>query len=813
MPAPHCTMGLTRASNGRRADLPTQALTLPLPKAGSVVGAGPHAGRIGSGRGRRGSAWLRIVLLLALFLLESGRSQLVGPENAEPVEFGKLPQLDFYFQYQNHQAASERQEQFRLRVPIPDAVGAAVPNAFNPVSPAVPTPAADADPFVIIRHGFLFLGVVLLGGFLAARKFAPELITALNQHVNPWAKPLFHRTDATTPVRAEEAAFAEFLVEFQSGPAYLAGPSPFAAMAARASAPAEAFLKATPTHIEALRKLLRELAQTCNPGRRRALLADLNREIMFLKRMADQPEFLPVWQLAHALDGLVNQLITKAGDCTPSTLRTMADGVELFKMLCVPGLRADLSSNPPIRLLAVDDDMICRNAVSRALKKAFNQPDLAADSESTLALTDQHAYDVIFLDVQMPGMDGFELCTKIHESGLNAATPVVFVTCLSDFEARATSTLCGGHDLMGKPFLSFEITVKALTLALRSRLERELTAATQDSRLSPAARNTCLATPARSGPRLGGSGSRPVQVDGDHSPDAWHPVPAFVSPPDEPVGALVALGVTQIRRLRESMDMILQSVDAEARQGLLAEVYVGLNSLAPKTNEKVTQPTGKLIAALEALLKKLLETPKHSTPSSLTTLATGIEMLERLHALPPQPDMAAAAPVRILVVDDDPVTRRALGCALQMAFEQPASADCGEAALALTREEAFDVIFLDVQMPGLDGYAVCSSIRERGPNQTTPVVFVTGQNDVKARTLMNLSGGNDFICKPFIKAEITLKALTYALAGWIRKSQISKEDTRRADPAEPRVAPSRSIAGRGRKGAKPRADSMLVNRS
>src|SRR5262249_43978824 len=75
-----------------------------------------------------------------------------------------------------------------------------------------------------------------------------------------------------------------------------------------------------------------------------------------------------------------------------------------------------------------------------------------------------------FLDVQMPGMDGFELCQKIHNSEFNRTTPVVFVTGNSDFDARAKSTLIGGNDLMGKPFLIFEVTVKALTLALQSRL-------------------------------------------------------------------------------------------------------------------------------------------------------------------------------------------------------------------------------------------------------------------------------------------------------------------------------------------------------
>ena len=99
-----------------------------------------------------------------------------------------------------------------------------------------------------------------------------------------------------------------------------------------------------------------------------------------------------------------------------------------------------------------------------------SQPDLAVNGEAALVHVAEKAYDVIFLDVHMPGMDGFELCTKIRASDLNRATPVVFVTGQSDFDSRAKSVLSGGNDLMGKPFLIFEVAVKALTLALQSRI-------------------------------------------------------------------------------------------------------------------------------------------------------------------------------------------------------------------------------------------------------------------------------------------------------------------------------------------------------
>jgi CheY-like chemotaxis protein len=144
--------------------------------------------------------------------------------------------------------------------------------------------------------------------------------------------------------------------------------------------------------------------------------------------------------------------------------------------LCVPGVDPDLAKRTPVELLAVDDNAVCLTALSLALKKAFRQPDLAAEGIAALDLARQKKYDAIFLDIEMPGMDGFELCSKIREIHFNQTTPIVFVTSHSDFDSRAKATLVGGHDLIAKPYLSFEITVKALTLALRGRLATDTAA-------------------------------------------------------------------------------------------------------------------------------------------------------------------------------------------------------------------------------------------------------------------------------------------------------------------------------------------------
>ena len=118
----------------------------------------------------------------------------------------------------------------------------------------------------------------------------------------------------------------------------------------------------------------------------------------------------------------------------------------------------------------MDDDPVTRFALSSAVKKSFDQPDLAESGPVALEKIEQGRYDLIILDVMMPAMDGFEVCHRIRQTSANGSTPVLFVTALKDFDSRSRLLTMSGADVMGKPFISFEITVKTLTLALRGRL-------------------------------------------------------------------------------------------------------------------------------------------------------------------------------------------------------------------------------------------------------------------------------------------------------------------------------------------------------
>lgn len=663
------------------------------------------------------------------------------------------PQLPEYLRERNQREASERQEKFRVRIAIPDAVRdevAAEYTARQAARLAPPPPPAE-----ISRDAKLLSALIFLSGFLALLKLGPTLYAAVNERVNPWKLTPATAAGLSARIRAEDQALTRLLASFQSGPP-AADTSGDAAVAAAAPAvePVQAFYPKAAQILARQRRLLEEIVGAVSPAIQHEKLRGLYEEMGLLRGAAGLPELVTVWQVASAVEGLLQQLTQQLANVTGSTLRTVAGGVELLDRLCVPQPVANALNLQALKFLAVDDDLISRNALAASLQRAFSPPDVVENGRAALALVEQHAYDVIFLDVQMPGMDGFELCSRIHQTETNRTTPVVFVTFQNDFQSRADSARHGGADLIGKPFLTFEIVVKALTLAIQGRMR----ATTSAAGAAPAA----VATQTPDAATAAGLDSARLTQEftsatgGDEAAEEVVPGAGLntrfltrASAHLEPLGAL--------------FPRLFKTTDEAVRQQLLADVYLHFHAFVPAAKIGVTHPAARLSQGLEGLLRKLLAAPENSTPSALVSLANGVELLNELCVPEFKSNPFLTPPSRMLVVDDDPLARRALVCALQTTFGKPDSADSGEAAVVQAERQAYDIIFMDVQMPGMDGFATCRKIHETERNQTTPVVFVTSHSGFKARKRALACGGADLIAKPFLTAELTVKTLTIGL--------------------------------------------------
>ena len=147
-------------------------------------------------------------------------------------------------------------------------------------------------------------------------------------------------------------------------------------------------------------------------------------------------------------------------------------------------------------------------------------------------------------------------------------------------------------------------------------------------------------------------------------------------------------------------------------------------------------------------------------------LVAGIETAEAKVPPPAEPKAAPApaapvpapveatpdAPLSVLVVEDNPVNRKVIGSVLSIAGIEPVYAFDGAAALEAVKEREFDVVFMDVMMPVMDGLTATRKLREMGFK--APILGLTANAMAHHREACLEAGMDDHIAKPFRPADI-----------------------------------------------------------
>jgi putative two-component system response regulator len=124
--------------------------------------------------------------------------------------------------------------------------------------------------------------------------------------------------------------------------------------------------------------------------------------------------------------------------------------------------------------------------------------------------------------------------------------------------------------------------------------------------------------------------------------------------------------------------------------------------------------------------------------------------------MPEAPDRSSPLPndrARVLVVDDEETNRKLLSRLLTREYDVVTASD-GEEALALVERVDVDLVLLDVRLPGLDGFEVCSRLKRMARTRLVPVVLVTGHGAREHRLRGIHVGADDFLTKPFDAEEL-----------------------------------------------------------
>lgn len=108
-------------------------------------------------------------------------------------------------------------------------------------------------------------------------------------------------------------------------------------------------------------------------------------------------------------------------------------------------------------ILVVDDDTTNTKLLKFLLSDEGYDVTVAHSPADALAVLGAHVYDLIILDIMMPGMDGLELCRRIR---MTSTTPIIFISARGEVKDKVTGLKAGGDDYISKPFDPSELLAR-----------------------------------------------------------------------------------------------------------------------------------------------------------------------------------------------------------------------------------------------------------------------------------------------------------------------------------------------------------------
>jgi len=432
------------------------------------------------------------------------------------------------------------------------------------------------------------------------------------------------------------------------------------------------------------------------------------------------------------------------------------------------------------KILIIEDDLIIAHIYKNRLEKDGFEVDISADGQSGFYRIHEFFPDVLLLDLMLPKMNGLDILRKIRAESKFAKIPVVVFTNAYVPNMINDAFLAGASLVFNKATLTPKQIVDSLQGVLAGSIASE------------------RSVPKQTAPSDQPSNTQAGVDDSVGSEDCFHSADvvsekqkiinetasSLVVAPTETQGEdaefqsevqrAFVQGIPEVlSALRKTMQDLSKAQDENSRVANLLEVYRKVHALTGSAGIAGLRNISKMAAAVEVLLKELYEKPKNINASTMRTVAHSADFLAELCAKGTEGDLIDENAIKLLVVDDEILSRRAITYALEKAGLKSTSVEEPHVALSLATEHTFDLIFLDVQMPGMDGFDLCSKIRALPTNRTTPIIFVTSLTDFKSRAKSTLSGGTDLIAKPFMFIELTVKALTHVLRGQLLRQNRS----------------------------------------
>ncbi|MBW4573893.1 MAG: response regulator [Aphanothece sp. CMT-3BRIN-NPC111] len=400
-------------------------------------------------------------------------------------------------------------------------------------------------------------------------------------------------------------------------------------------------------------------------------------------------------------------------------------------------LKEKLAEKLPLSILLVEDIATNQRVMLHMLKRMGYRADVAANGQEALDRVRSQFYDVVFMDVQMPVMDGLEATRRIREGSSNSSQPwIIAMTARAMQGDRETCFSAGMNDYISKPF----------------KLEALYQALSQYKDLS----NTTLS--------MKDDGREPLTVNINKETSA---LLTAKSPALAP-----AIDTQVIQSLRNMAGDKASEVVAKLIENYLEDVPLLLQAINDAVAREDAEALRNSAHALRGLSATLGANPLSQVCQTIETIAragdtiNAFKLIPKLDAESKRVEVAlqqqhhlndvstdshtelSANTSRILVVDDDNAVRLALRCAMEQQGYEVVEASDGEHCLTICTEQLPDIILLDALMPVLDGFSCCAQLQANFGERCPPVLMITALDDTKSVDKAFNAGAIDYITKP-----------------------------------------------------------------
>ncbi len=207
------------------------------------------------------------------------------------------------------------------------------------------------------------------------------------------------------------------------------------------------------------------------------LLVDLFRKVHSLTGNAAVAGCSGIAHFASTFEAFLRELQQKPKFINASSARTVRRSVELIEALFGNSETEGGERAKPAPVLVVTGETMSSQTICMALEKAEIESVIANDPAQALSLVASGSYSSVVMMINLPGMNGFELCAQLQTQAAFGRTPVLFISELKDFEAHSNPEILGENEVMASPYLLIELTLKALTQVEAVRLQRYSAAA------------------------------------------------------------------------------------------------------------------------------------------------------------------------------------------------------------------------------------------------------------------------------------------------------------------------------------------------